>query len=233
LTGEGSTGPFLKPFDVTTRKTLPMPERFVPFAVTVCGIPELSSFGAAGVTHVLSILDPDTPEPSAFGQYGEHQRLELHFDDIIVPRPGMEMPQRAHVERILEFGRDLVNEPEGVGHLLVHCHAGISRSTASLVMILAQARPDRPAREAVEAVAAIRPQAWPNILMTEMADDLLGRGGELVDAVRERHHAYGTANPAFAADIINWGRGREVFWLDEKQKARASFGLLHLGGGNR
>lgn len=210
-----------------------MPERFVPFAVTVCGIPELSSFGTAGVTHVLSILDPGYPEPSAFGRYGEHQRLELHFDDIVVPREDMIMPSRADVERVLAFGRDLTTEPDGVGHLLVHCHAGVSRSTASLIMILAQARPDRPAREAVEAVVSIRPQAWPNLLMTEMADDILGRKGELVEAVHERHHAYGTAHPDFAVDIINWGRGREVFWLDDKQKARASFGLLHLGGGNR
>lgn len=210
-----------------------MPERFVPFAVTVCGIPELSFFGAAGVTHVLSILDPGYPEPSAFGRYGEHQRLELHFDDIVVPREGMVPPARADVERILAFGRSLTDEPEGVGHLLVHCHAGVSRSTASLIMILAQARPDRSARDAVAAVAAIRPQAWPNLLMTEMADDILGRKGELVEAVHERHHAYGTAHPDFAADIINWGRGREVFWLDDKQKARASFGLLHLDGGNR
>jgi len=210
-----------------------MPERFVPFAMTVCGIPELATYSASGVTHVLSILDPDYPEPTAFGRYGEHERLELHFDDIIDPREGMVAPEHEDVERILAFGRGLIEEPEGVGHLLVHCHAGVSRSTASLIMILAQAQPNRPAREAVETVVGIRPQAWPNLRMTEMADDILGRNGELVDAVRERHHAYGLARPDFAQEIVCWGRGREVFWLDEAEKARASFGLLHLGGGNR
>lgn len=209
-----------------------MPERFVPFTVSVCGIPELASFRAAGVTHVLSILDPGYPSPSVFGQYGEHRRLELRFDDVIDDVEGMVPPQKADVENILAFGRDLLTEP-GVGHLLVHCHAGVSRSTASVIMMLAQARPDRPAREAVEAVAAIRPQAWPNLRMTEFADDLLGRNGELVEAVHQRHRAFGLANPEFTREIINFGRGREVFWLDENQhRQRGPIGLLHrvLGG---
>ena len=189
-----------------------MPERFVPFNVTVCGIPELPTFRGAGVTHVLSILDPGYPEPSAFGQYGEHERLELHFDDVVDEREGMIAPQKADVERILAFGRDLVAEPEGIGHLLVHCHAGVSRSTASLIMILAQAKPERPARDAVAAVVGIRAQAWPNLRMTEFADGILGRKGELVAAVRERHHAYGVSHPEFADDMITFGRRREVFW---------------------
>lgn len=204
-----------------------MTERFVPFAVTVCGIPELASFGAAGVTHVLSILDPGVPEPSAFGQYGEHTRLELHFDDIIEELAGMVPPTHDDVVRILSFGRDLLAEPQGVAHLLVHCHAGISRSTASLIAILAQARPDRPAREAVEAVVRIRPQAWPNLRMTEFADSILGRGGELVAAVRERHHAYGLVRPDFAKEIIAYGRGREVFWLDPAARSSSGVGLIH------
>jgi hypothetical protein len=33
--------------------------------VTICGIPELGEHCAAGVTHVLSILDPDWPDPPA------------------------------------------------------------------------------------------------------------------------------------------------------------------------
>jgi predicted protein tyrosine phosphatase len=208
-----------------------MPERFVPFTVTVCGIPELASFRTAGVTHVLSILDPETPSPSVFGQYGEHHRLELRFDDVVDEVDDMIAPQKTDVANILAFGRDLLDEP-GVAHLLVHCHAGVSRSTASLIMMLAQARPDRPAKEAVDAVAAIRPQAWPNLRMTEFADELLGRKGELVAAVHQRHHDFGVANPEFARDIISWGRGREVFWLGENERRSGVIGLLHrmVGG---
>lgn len=187
-----------------------MPSSFVPFAVTVCGIDELSSFGASGVTHVLSILDPDYPEPTAFGEYGEHERLEMRFDDVIDEREGMIAPSRADVERILAFGRDLLAEPVGCGHLLVHCHAGVSRSTAALTMILAQSKPDRPAQEAMDAVAAIRRKAWPNLRMIEFADDILGRGGDLVAAVRTRHRAYAAARPDMLEYMREVGRLREI-----------------------
>lgn len=189
-----------------------MPARFVPFNVTVCGIEELAGFAAAGVTHVLSILDPGLPEPASFGAYGEHQRLELRFHDIIEESTDETPPGATDVARVLAFGRDLMEEPEGVGHLLVHCHAGISRSTAALTMILAQANPNRPADEAIAAVAAIRAKAWPNLRMIEIADEMLERRGELVAAVRRRHRLYGEAHPEILHYIHGAGRSREVYW---------------------
>lgn len=189
-----------------------MPARFVPFRVTVCGIEELTGFAAAGVTHVLSILDPGCPEPSGFGAYGEHQRLELRFHDVIEEAGAEIAPSPRDIARILAFGRDLLDEPADVGHLLVHCHAGISRSTAALTMLLAQANPQRPATEAVAAVAAIRFKAWPNLRMIEIADEMLERGGELTAAVRLRHRAYGQAHPEILDYIRNNGREREISW---------------------
>lgn len=187
-----------------------MTRSFVPFTVTVCGIEELSSFGAAGVTHVLSILDPDHPEPTAFGAYGEHERLEMRFHDIIEETPGMVAPTRADVERILAFGRDVLAQPAGCGHLVVHCHAGISRSTASLTMMLAQAKPELPAADAMAAVVGIRHKAWPNLRMIEFADELLGRNGDLIATVRARHRAYGTERPEMVDYMRANGREREV-----------------------
>lgn len=187
-----------------------MASDFVPFGLTVCGLDELCDFGGGKVSHVLSILDPDHPEPTAFGAYGEHERLELRFHDIIDPTRGQIAPQRADVERILAFGRDLLAEPVDCRHLLVHCHAGISRSTAALTMILAQSQPDRPAADAMAAVAAIRSKAWPNLRMIEIADDLLGRNGDLVDAVHQRHLVVGKQRPELVQFMIDNGRIREV-----------------------
>lgn len=187
-----------------------MASDFVPFRLTVCGIEELTGFCEVGVSHVLSILDPDHPEPTAFGAYGEHERLELRFHDIIDPTRGQVLPQKADVERILTFGRDLLAEPANCGHLLVHCHAGISRSTAAMTMILAQARPERPAAEVMAAVVGIRHKAWPNLRMIEFADELLGRNGELIAAVRARHLDYGRKRPELVEYMISVGRVREV-----------------------
>jgi len=187
-----------------------MPHRFVPFTVTVCGIEELEGFCAARVTHVLSILDPDHPEPTAFGDFGEHERLELRFHDIIEETEGQVAPTRGHVEEILRFGRDLTAEPGGCGHLLVHCHMGISRSTAAMTMLLAQAQPTLPAADAMAAVAGIRGKAWPNLRMIEFADELLGRNGDLVAAARARHREVGEARPEMVRYMRENGRGREV-----------------------
>src|SRR3954467_9796364 len=130
-----------------------------PFGLTVCGIEELAGHCEAGVSHVLSILDPGWPVPEAFGGYGEHARLELRFHDAIEGAPGMVAPGEEDVARLLAFGRDLAAEPTPAARLLVHCHGGVSRSTASLALILAQALPRRPPAEILGEVVRVRPQA--------------------------------------------------------------------------
>ena len=62
--------------------------------ITICGILELGEHSAAGVTHVLSILDPEFPEPPAFAAYDPHHRLTLRFHDIIGRWPGWRAPRR-------------------------------------------------------------------------------------------------------------------------------------------
>ena len=66
---------------------------FAPFRLTICGIPELDEHCAAGVTHVLSILDPDTPDPPAFAAFAPHHRLALRFYDIIETLPDRLAPE--------------------------------------------------------------------------------------------------------------------------------------------
>jgi predicted protein tyrosine phosphatase len=181
---------------------------FVDFSITVCGLDELGEHAAKRVTHVLSILDPGWPDPAAFGAFGEHERLSLRFEDIIDAHPGKAAPGPEHVERLLSFGRDLAAEPGA--HLLVHCQMGISRSTAAMTLILAQARPDRPAAEAVAEVARIRRKAWPNLRMIEIGDAMLGRDGTLVRAAEERYGYVLSRRPEIGPLMVDMGRAREV-----------------------
>jgi predicted protein tyrosine phosphatase len=181
---------------------------FASFRVTICGIPELGEHGAAGVTHVLSILDPDWPDPPAFAAFAPHRRLALYFHDIIEPTRGQFAPSRADVVRILEFGREAA-KPAG-GHLLVHCHAGVSRSTAAAALILAQGYPHRPAGEALDRVARIRPRAWPNLRILELGDALLKRDGEIVAAAGALYRRVLDRDPYIEEAMIDGGRGREV-----------------------
>jgi predicted protein tyrosine phosphatase len=181
-----------------------------PFGITVCGLGELDGHSATGASHVLSILDPDHPVPEAFGAFGEHEKLELRFHDIIEDKPGHIAPQPEHVDAILALGRSLQSEPGTTRHLLVHCHAGISRSTAAMALILAQAMPEQSAEQIIRMVHGIREKAWPNLRMIEFGDAKLGRGGALVTATHALHRLQLDRRPRVGLLMETDGRGREV-----------------------
>lgn len=180
--------------------------------LTICGIDELPEHGSRAVTHVLSLLDPHWPELTGFQDYGTHSRTTLHFHDIIDPAAGLVLPTPEHVGEILGFGGQLAAEVRGdvERHLLVHCHMGISRSTAAMISLLAQMHPDEPEDRFFERVRQIRPQAWPNSLMIGYADDLLGREGRLVAALRRHYGIQVRAQPQFVDWMRRLARDREL-----------------------
>ena len=183
-------------------------KELMPFQMTICGIDELACQCAGGVTHVLSILDPGWPEPESLSPFGLDRRLRLRFHDVIEAHPGWVAPERWDVELLLAFARDLAISPET--HLLVHCHAGVSRSTAAAVLVLAQTFPERSADQALEAVVRLRPRAWPNLRMLELGDEILGRQGEIVEAAAAHYRRAIEREPWLAEAMIDGGRGREV-----------------------
>ena len=186
-------------------------DTITPFRISVCGIEELTGHCDAGVSHVLSILDPDWPVPEAFGAFGEHAKLELRFHDIIESdHADMIPPRQQHVADILAFGRDLSAEQGADAHLLVHCHAGVSRSTASIALILAQALPGIPAGRIFDEVLSIRPQAWPNLRILELGDAQLNRRGELVAAAAGIYRTQLDRRQHLAEQMRSGGRGREI-----------------------
>ena len=182
----------------------------LPFGITVCGIDELAGHCTTGASHVLSILDPEFPVPEAFGTFGEHEKLELRFDDIIEDVAGQRAPNAEDVARILAFGRDLLAEPRPSAHLLVHCHAGISRSSASMALIIAQTLSDATADTVLGMVHDIREKAWPNLRLIELGDAQLGRGGTLVTAAHALYKLQLERRPHLAEFMEAGGRGREV-----------------------
>ncbi|HEX8165630.1 MAG TPA: protein-tyrosine-phosphatase [Beijerinckiaceae bacterium] len=191
--------------------------------LTICGLEELDRHGSRAVTHVLSILDPDWPDPEAFSAYDPHHRTILRFHDAVEPGPSVALPQVGHVEAILGFGRALAHgaeeRQEGEGHLLIHCHAGISRSTAAMAMILAQGHPDADEEAIFRRLQEIRPQAWPNSLMIGFADDLLSRNGRMTAAAARLYARQLKARPHLADTMRGLGRAREVEMAGEAKSA--------------
>ncbi|MGH6990507.1 MAG: tyrosine phosphatase family protein [Stellaceae bacterium] len=183
------------------------PERLVTFDITLCGIDELVALRDRGVTHILSLLDPGWPAPSAFSDLGGPNRLDLRFHDIIDPGDGWRAAEGEDIDRLLAFGRLL---PVTGGHLVVHCQMGISRSSAAVFLLLAQARPDRQADELLAEVVRIRPHAWPNLRIVELGDARLDRGGALVEAAHRRYREVVAKRPEIGRAMLQMGRKREV-----------------------
>ncbi len=180
--------------------------------LTVCGIDELPAHSDRAVTHVLSILDPDHPEIETFGTYPAHRRTTLRFHDIIAPAPNKVLPQSEHVGEIIRIGESLASRPAGPagGHLLVHCHKGISRSAAAMIILMAAGNPQEESESLFMRLAEIRPQAWPSSLMIRHADERLGRDGGLVAALRRHYGRQIAARPHYADWMAGIGRQAEV-----------------------
>jgi predicted protein tyrosine phosphatase len=200
------------------------PPSFPDFAI--CGLDELIGHQSRGVTHVLSILDPEWPDPEAFQAFDPHFRAILRFHDAIEPDRDILLPQKADVEAILTFGRDAAE----AGGLLIHCHAGISRSTAATLMILAQAHPHEAEKELAERLLQTRPQSWPNSRMITFADELLDRQGRLMAATAGIYAHQLVRRPELGETMRRLNRGREVeLGLNGKRPAHADA----QGGGPR
>lgn len=180
--------------------------------LTVCGIEELPEQRARKVTHVLSLVDPDLPELDAFQTFEQHHRVTLRFHDIINAADNHTMSTPDHMSAILQFGSEFLaaQNPEAPGHLLVHCHMGVSRSTAAMVSLMAQGNPDESAESLFTRLVAIRPQAWPNSQMIGFADEQLGRKGELTSALRRHYGRQIERNPQYTEWMTMLGRQAEL-----------------------
>lgn len=187
------------------------PSRFLPYDVTICGLNELCEYGSSGVTHVISILDPAHPDPRDFAGYPAHDRVVWRFDDVIEQVEHAVVPGAEQVAAVLETGRRLLAEP--VGRLLIHCHAGVSRSTATAAILMAQNAPGR-AEEIFAEITRIRPRSWPNSRMVGIADEMLGYGGALVAALKAHHRRIAEHHPDLAQAIARYGRAHEVAGIE-------------------
>jgi predicted protein tyrosine phosphatase len=173
---------------------------------TICGLRKLAD--PAGHTHVLSLIDPEWDQPDAFASFPPSQWLLQRFHDDIENREGRLLPTRESVAEILAFGKKLNTYPNP--RLFIHCLSGKSRSTAAAVMIWAQAMPERSEASIIEHLLQARPEAWPNSLMLQHADDLLGRNGRLIQATRELYKRGLAANPGWARSLERMGRSSEI-----------------------
>lgn len=133
---------------------------------------------ARGPSHLITLLSPpDMIETPAGIGTARHLRLSVH--DIALPEPDMVAPDAAMVERILAFGQTW----DETAPILIHCWAGISRSTATAFTLACERNPHADELQIAMAMRRASPTAYPNRRIVALADDILGRQGRMLQAV--------------------------------------------------
>lgn len=126
---------------------------------------------------LLTLLSP-TAVARDWSGLAHVRHLKLAFHDIVEPAPDLIAPDDAIVQAILAFGRD-----DASGRpLLIHCWAGISRSSAAAYAIACARNPGYEQAIADE-LRRRSSLVTPNRLMVQLADRQLGRDGRMVEAI--------------------------------------------------
>ncbi|MGB8365288.1 MAG: tyrosine phosphatase family protein [Rhizomicrobium sp.] len=130
-------------------------------------------------SHMVTLLSPEHMIETPQGiEPARHLRLSVND---VAESWGAEMPPAAHhVEQLLRFGRDW----QASSPILVHCWAGISRSTAAAFILLCDRLGPGSEHMIAQALRARAPHAFPNPLLVSLADEALAREGRMVEAVR-------------------------------------------------
>lgn len=145
----------------------------------VCPLSRLgATVATTGASHVVTLINVGTPVERPAGIAAE-RHLFLGVSDITEPLDGHVLPGEEHVTRLLAF----VRRWERAQPLVVHCYAGISRSTAAAFIAACALNPQRRERDIAQALRAASPSATPNARLVATADALLGRDGRMVSAV--------------------------------------------------
>jgi predicted protein tyrosine phosphatase len=152
--------------------------------ITIAGILDLERLKGPGFTRVISISELEVK-----AERGHETTVRkffpgatfhfAYFDDVEYVKEGG--PDRNNVYRILLFSQNFTAHDK----ILIHCRAGISRSTAIACAILCQHSPVGEEKAVVEYVRSIRAMMIPNFLIIKLADEILQRQGKLVAAVAQ------------------------------------------------
>ena len=148
-------------------------------AVHVCPLSRLApTVAASGASHLITLIDLFTlvARPATISA---ENHLLIGINDIVAPADGLVLADDDHVRTLIDF----VEGWDQTRPLVIHCFAGISRSTAAAFIALCVARPKRDERAIAQALRRASPLATPNARLVAIADRLLGRDGRMIAAI--------------------------------------------------
>jgi predicted protein tyrosine phosphatase len=131
----------------------------------------------AQIICLVSIGDSQDELPAGYDNV--LHKLRLLVADVVTELGARE----EDIQQIVRLAERLRSE---TGTVLVHCEAGVSRSSAAALIMYAYWFGPGREEQAMARVLSQRPVAIPNRRMIELADRLLDRGGRLVEALSNR-----------------------------------------------
>lgn len=147
--------------------------------IHVCSLVRLhTTVEETGARHVVTLLK-DTDRVERPKSIAAANHLILGMDDISTPMDGYVIPADDHVDKLITFVRGW----DRAKPLVVHCFAGISRSTAGAYVAACALNPGRDEMAIARELRRASATATPNIRIVSLADRMLGRDGRMVAAI--------------------------------------------------
>lgn len=147
--------------------------------IHVCSLARLyGTIDETGARHIVTLLRR-TDRVVRPVHIASENHLILGVDDICDPMDGYMCPAEEHVGRLIDFA----SRWDRTSPMVVHCFAGISRSTAGAFVAACAINPQRDEQEIAWAIRRASRTAQPNARIVLIADHLLKRDGRMVRAV--------------------------------------------------
>ena len=147
--------------------------------IHVCSLARLhATVEETGARRVITLMrDIELVRRPPTIEHADH--LLLRLDDISEPLDGYTIAGEEHVADLLAF----VRAWDRAAPLVIHCYAGVSRSTAGAFVSACALNPRRAETEIAKDIRRLSPTATPSIRIVTLADQMLGRDGRMVAAV--------------------------------------------------
>lgn len=147
--------------------------------IHVCSLARLyATIDETGASHIVTLLRL-TDRVERPRHIVPENHLVLAVDDIAAPMDGYSCPGEEHVARLIEFA----SAWDRATPMVVHCFAGISRSTAGAFVAACALNPERDELQIAQAIRRASKTAQPNARIVSIADRILKRDGRMVRAI--------------------------------------------------
>ncbi len=149
--------------------------------IHVCSLARVpETVRATGARSLITLIDRGTTVSRPF-EISADRHLFVAVSDIVKHMDGHILPSDAHVGELLDF----VRQWDRADPILIHCFAGVSRSTAAAFIAACALSPHRDENEFAQAIRLYSPTATPNARLVAVADAMLERRGRMTAAVQK------------------------------------------------